>query len=128
MQQHLATLGLLAIAGAAGTLCRFGLSGLVLRIFGNAFPWGTLAVNALGCFLFGMLCPQIESRLMLSPQARLIALTGFMGAFTTFSTFAFETTEQLRESAWLLAAGNILVQNVLGIICVLIGMAVVRAI
>ncbi|MCE9556997.1 MAG: CrcB family protein [Planctomycetes bacterium] len=55
-------------------------------------------------------------------------LTGFQGAFTTFSTFAFESTEQIRESAWLLAAGNILAQNVLGIICVLIGMAVVRAI
>lgn len=128
MQQHLATWGLLALAGAVGTLCRYGLSGLVLRILGNAFPWGTLAVNALGCLLFGMLCPQLESRLILSPQSRLVALTGFMGAFTTFSTFAFETTEQLRESAWLLAAGNIMAQNVLGIVCVLIGMAVARAI
>jgi len=128
MQQHLATWGLLALAGAAGTLCRFGLSGLALRLFGHAFPWGTLVVNAVGCLLFGLIGPQIESKLMLSPQARLIALTGFLGAFTTFSTFAFETTEYLRESAWLLAAGNLLAQNILGIACVLIGMAIARVI
>lgn len=125
---HLTTLGLLALAGAAGTLCRFGLAGLANAILGKSFPWGTLAVNAVGCLLFGLIAPQVETRLTLSPQARLMLLTGFLGAFTTFSTFAFETTEYLNEQGWLVAAANLIAQNVLGILCVLAGMALARSV
>jgi len=125
---HLTTLGLLALAGAAGTLCRFGLSGLANAVLGKSFPWGTLVVNASGCLLFGLIAPLIDTRLTLSPQARLVLLTGFLGAFTTFSTFAFETTEYLNEQAWLAAAANLIGQNVLGILCVLAGMAMARTV
>jgi len=121
------TLGLLALAGAAGTLCRFGLSGLMNTILGKSFPWGTLVVNAVGCLLFGLIAPQIETRFSLSPQARLVLLTGFLGAFTTFSTFAFETTEKIHEHAWMIVTANVMAQNVLGIVCVLAGMALARA-
>ena len=124
---HSATLGLLALAGAIGTLCRFGLSGLVMHITGRGFPWGTLVVNASGCLLFGLIAVPIESRLPLTPQSRLILLTGFLGAFTTFSTFAYESAEQLHESSWLPAMGNILGQNALGIACIFAGMALARA-
>ncbi|MBI1901371.1 MAG: fluoride efflux transporter CrcB [Planctomycetia bacterium] len=112
----------LAAAGAAGTLSRYGLGGLVQRLCGESLPWGTLAVNALGSFLFGLVWPLAEERLIISGQTRFIVLTGFMGAFTTFSTFAFETSDMLRESEWLYAAGNVLAQNVLGIACLLLGL------
>ena len=121
------TLALLALAGAVGTLSRFGLSGIVLWICGKGFPWGTLVVNPLGCLLFGLIAPQIESRLDLNPQTRLILLTGFLGAFTTFSTFAFESAEQLQKSAWLPAMANIMGQNALGIACIFAGMALARS-
>jgi CrcB protein len=124
---QLTTIGLLALAGAAGTLCRFGLAGLVNTVLGKSFPWGTLAVNAVGCLLFGLIAPHVETRLTLSPQTRLILLTGFLGAFTTFSTFAFETTELIQKQAWLAVGANMLAQNVLGILCVLAGMALARA-
>ncbi len=84
-------LGWLCFAGAAGTLARYGLAGLMQRLLGESFPWGTLTVNALGCFLFGVVWMLAEDRLVISGQTRFVILTGFMGAFTTFSTFAFET-------------------------------------
>jgi fluoride exporter len=116
----------LAVAGAAGTLARFGLSGFVQRLQPSGFPWGTLAVNALGCFLFGIAWSMAEERMVISGHTRLILLVGFMGAFTTFSSFAFETSQLLDDSQWLLAAANVLVQNVLGIALVLLGIGLGR--
>ena len=73
---------LLALAGAVGTLTRFGLSGIVRRYNTTPFPWGTFAVNMTGCFLVGILWALFESRRPLSPESRTIVLVGFMGAFT----------------------------------------------
>lgn len=117
---------LIAVAGAAGTLARFGLSGAAQKLGGDRFPWGTLTVNAVGCFLFGLVWMLTEERMLLSGRTRFIVLTGFMGAFTTFSTFAFETTRFLNDSQWGQAAANLLLQNVLGIAFVLLGFAVGR--
>ena len=117
----------LAVLGAAGTPARYGLGGLVQRLHAGAFPWGTLAVNALGCFLFGLVWTLAEERLLISGETRAIVLIGFMGAFTTFSTFAFETGAMLRDTEWLLAAGNLLLQNGLGIGFFFLGVALGRA-
>lgn len=119
-------IGLLALAGALGTLCRYGLSGAVHRFSGAGFPWGTLSVNALGCLLFGFVWTLGEERFVISGQTRFILLTGFMGAFTTFSTFAFETGAFLQDSAWRLAAGNLLAHNVLGLVCLFLGLLLGR--
>ncbi len=118
----------LCVTGAIGTLCRYGLGGWVQRLIPTAFPWGTLAVNASGCFLFGIVWSLAEHRMLISGQTRLILLVGFMGAFTTFSTFAFETSQMLDDGEWLLAAGNLLLQNISGVILVLIGIALGRLI
>ena len=117
---------LLSVAGALGALSRYGLGGLVQRLAGVRFPWGTLAVNALGCFAFGLIWMLAEDRLLISGQTRFVLLMGFMGAFTTFSTFAFETGGLIRDSQWLLAAGNVLAHNGLGLIAVFLGMALGR--
>ena len=119
-------LALIAVAGAVGTLCRYGLSGLVQRLCGAGFPWGTLAVNTLGCFLFGFIWSLADERLIISGETRFIVLIGFLGAFTTFSTFAFETSELWRVSEWMLVAANLLSHNVLGVTCVLLGLAAGR--
>jgi len=116
----------LAVAGTLGTLARYGLGGLVQRLHESAFPWGTLVVNALGCFLFGVVWALAEERLVISGETRLVLLVGFMGAFTTFSTFAFETSAMLRDAEWLLAASNLLAHNVLGIACFFVGVALGR--
>jgi fluoride exporter len=117
---------LLCAAGTLGTLARYGMSGVVQRLCGEAFPWGTLAVNALGSFLFGVVWSLADERSVISGETRFIVLTGFMGAFTTFSTFAFETSQQLRDSEWLLACGNITVQLVLGLVLMVAGIALGR--
>ena len=65
-------------------------------------------------------------RTLISGQARFIVLTGFMGAFTTFSTFAFETSRYISDSQWQLAAANLVGQNLLGVTCVLLGLAAGR--
>ncbi len=117
---------LLALAGAAGTLARYWLGGLVQRLTGEGFPWGTLVVNALGCLLFGFFWTLAEERMLISGQMRIVVLIGFMGAFTTFSTFAFETRQMLSETEWLRGLGNIALQNVLGIAAIGLGFMIGR--
>ena len=114
------------LAGAVGTLCRWGLQGYVQRLSDRPFPYGTLVVNALGCFLFGLVWALAEERLVIRPETRVILLVGFMGAFTTFSTFAFETGAFLRDSQWMMAAANLAAQNVLGMLCLFAGLVVSR--
>ena len=117
---------LLVIAGSAGTLCRYGLSGLVQGGVGARFPWGTLAVNLTGCLLAGLLFGLFESRWGLSGEARTIVFIGFLGAFTTFSGFMLETTELARDAQWLSAAANLVMQNGLGAIALYAGLVASR--
>ncbi len=116
----------IALAGGLGTLARYGLAGLAQRWAGSGFPWGTLTVNALGCFLFGIIWVLASQRLALSPEIRVIVLVGFMGAFTTFSTYVFETGQMLENSQWLLAGGNILLHNAVGLALFFAGAALAR--
>jgi fluoride exporter len=116
----------LALAGAAGTLARYELGGLVQRLHGAEFPWGTLVVNGAGCLLFGLVWTLAEERLVIGGDTRVVILIGFMGAFTTFSTFAFETGAMLRDAEWLHAAANVAAHNGLGLACFFAGVALGR--
>ncbi len=113
----------LGLAGAAGTLARYWLSGLVQKHVSTEFPLGTAVVNIVGCLFFGLLWAILENRLTLTGQMRLVVFLGFFGAFTTFSTFAFETSRLLEDSEWVRAAGNILLHNTLGIVAMIAGLA-----
>lgn len=117
---------LMAAAGAAGTLSRYFLGGIVQKLYGGPFPWGTFAVNISGTFLFGLVWALAEERLSFSGEARAIVFIGFFGAFTTFSTLMFETGALMRDSQWALAIGNIALQNVTGIIFLFLGLAIGR--
>lgn len=135
-----------AVAGGLGTLARFGLATAVaawaqrgvleqasvrngfLGGVPGAAPMGTLAVNAVGCLVFGLLWGWTANRESVAgwatPELRLIVLTGFLGAFTTFSTFAFETTHLLRHGHNAAALLNVLVQNVVGLTLAFLGFVV----
>ena len=116
----------LALAGAFGTLARYGLAGFVHRISGASFPWGTMVVNLTGCFLAGLLWTLFVHRWPVSGETRTIVLVGFMGAFTTFSAMIFETGELTRSAQWISAAVNLAMQNGLGLAALFAGVALGR--
>jgi CrcB protein len=123
MMQKLAWL---VLAGALGTLARYGLAGFIHRVNGVSFPWGTVVVNLTGCFLAGLLWSLFENRWAVSGETRTIVMVGFMGAFTTFSAYILETGELLRSAEWLHAAANVTIQNGLGLVALFIGAALGR--
>lgn len=116
------------IAGALGTFARYGVSGLIYKITGTSFPWGTIVVNILGCFLAGFIWTIFEERLLVAGELRVFVLVGFLGAFTSFSTLMLETIELLRSGEFVYVFINLAIQNGLGLAFALVGMAVGRII
>ncbi len=117
----------LGIAGFAGTIARYALAGAVYRFTGAEFPWGTLLVNAIGCLLTGSFWALAEYHLEISGGMRTIVLIGFFGAFTTFSSLMLETAELARSSEILAAVKNLVLQNVIGALCLAGGILLVRS-
>jgi CrcB protein len=117
---------LIAAAGAVGTLTRYWVSGLCHRLFGAGFAYGTLAVNVTGSLLFGVVWALSEERMAVSVLTRTVVLVGFMGAFTTFSTFAFETMNYVRDSQYIMAFVNISSNCLLGFGAIIAGMWIAR--
>nr|WP_281381105.1 fluoride efflux transporter CrcB [Desulfurispira natronophila] len=96
------------MGGAMGALARFGTGVLALRVFGGSFPYGTLMVNVLGSFVLGLLYVMIVQKGLLSEQVRLLLAVGFLGSYTTFSTFALESVLLGESGTIFLAALNII--------------------
>lgn len=99
----------ICLGGAAGTGARYLISGWALAILGTGFPWGTLAVNAIGSFLIGGILHVGLTTQILPPAARLALTTGVMGGFTTYSAFNYESLKYFQDGAWLLGVTNIVV-------------------
>lgn len=110
----------LGLFGAAGCISRYLMSGWIYQLAGRALPWGTLGVNLLGSFLLGLLMESSLRHDVFSPQIRLGLTVGFMGGFTTFSTFSYETLRLMEKGSLLQAGANIglnLLLCLLGVIC-----------
>ena len=115
------------LGGSLGALSRYGVSLLAVKLFGVKFPWGTLIVNLSGCFLIGLAFAWGERGFgIMNPSVRLFFMTGFLGALTTFSTFGLGIVTALQAGRYLVAAANILANNVIGIALVFLGMVVGR--
>lgn len=112
---------LVALAGAVGTLVRMGLTTLAVRVLGGDFPWGTLAVNLLGSFAFGIVFGLVRSR-GLTPAHEVVLLVGLLGGFTTYSSFAFQSMELLSMGRTLAAVAYMVVTNTVGIAAVWAGL------
>lgn len=122
-----------AVGGGLGSLARYLLQGWVQRRAGEAhgwaavFPWGTLAVNLSGCLLIGFLAMFFEQRLVVAPETRTFVLIGLLGGFTTFSSFGFETFALLRDGNTLLALANVAASVTVGLVAVVAGAVLARA-
>lgn len=108
------------LAGGLGSLLRYGLTELVEHYAGKSFPYGTMLVNLLGCFVFGIVWA-LFGKGQLSEDMRLILLVGFLGGFTTFSSFALHNEQMLTNGQWGSLLVNVLVQNIVGIAAVWLG-------
>jgi CrcB protein len=115
------------LGGGLGAVCRYGLSTAAARLYGDAFPWGTLCVNLAGCFLIGLAFALGVERNVLSPSFRLFFVTGFIGALTTFSTYALESVNFARDGQATTTVLNLLANNVAGLLLVIAGMWAGRA-
>lgn len=96
----------IGVAGAAGALARYGLEGIVSRRASAVFPWGTFVVNVTGAFVLGFLFTVLTERLTVTPWFRSTLTIGFLGAYTTFSTFSLETFRLIEDGAYALAVAN----------------------
>jgi CrcB protein len=120
---------LVGAGGFLGSLLRWVVSGWVQRQLPlAAFPYGTLAVNLTGCFLIGAAACLIQSRGLLGPDARVFALIGVLGGFTTFSTFGYETFALARDGESLAAAANVGAHVFAGLGAVWLGWALTGAV
>jgi CrcB protein len=111
--------------GFLGALARYGLSGLVHRQMPLAtFPYGTLVVNLVGCLGIGVIAGLAESRQLFGPEFRAFVLIGILGAFTTFSTFGYETFAMIRDDEYLRAITNVAMHVLLSLALLWLGYVV----
>jgi CrcB protein len=110
--------------GLAGTFARYALQGLVQDRMGAAFPWGTLVVNITGSFLVGFIARLATGSAIVTPDVRAGLLIGFCGAYTTFSTYSFETVQLLQSGAYARAAAYAFGSLTVALAATLAGIAV----
>ena len=106
---------LVMLGGSLGAASRYAVSLLTARLFGPQFPYGTMLVNLAGCFLIGLLFALADRSRLLTPDVRLLLITGYLGALTTFSTFSLETVNAGRAGLTLQSLTNILINNLGGL-------------
>jgi fluoride exporter len=109
--------------GAIGTAARFGLTGLCARLFGEAFPWGTILVNLSGSFAIGFVAATTgtEGKLLANPMFRQFFMVGVCGGYTTFSSFSLQTLSLAQNGQWLKAGANVLLSVALCLAAVFLG-------
>ncbi len=123
----MANILLVMAGGGIGAVSRYVVGLLAVKIMGGRFPWGTLLVNLAGCFLIGLAFALAErGHSLMHPAMRLFFITGYLGALTTFSTYAMESVDAAQSQNLLMALSNFLLNNLLGAALVLLGMWVGR--
>ncbi len=112
----------IAVGGAAGAVMRFWVSTLTYRLLGQGFPWGTLMVNVTGSLAMGFIYVLLVERLSLGPEWRAVLMIGFLGAFTTFSTFSVEALNLVQAGSPMRALLYILASVIFCVLAAYVGM------
>lgn len=116
----------IGLASFLGGIGRYLIDGWVVSATRGSFPWGTFVVNATGSFLLGLIFTVLTERFLPHPEFRIAITIGFLGAYTTFSTFAFETFKLAEDGAVALATFNIVASIAVGVIAVWLGVVAGR--
>jgi CrcB protein len=119
---------MVGIGGFLGSISRFWLASYVGQRMGTRFPYGTFLVNISGCFLVGFCMTVLSERINLNPNYRYLIPIGFIGGYTTFSTFEFETLRALQEGQFMMGSLNIVLSVLVGLLMVWTGAMVGRAV
>jgi fluoride exporter len=118
----------ISIGAIFGANARWVISRYLAKVIDPFFPYGTLVINVSGSFIVGFFIIWATERTLLDPRWRLLIVVGFCGAFTTFSSFAFETMAYFEQGQWILMATNFVSNNLLCLLAALGGMALARAV
>jgi len=119
---------LIGIGGFLGAVSRYGVAVWIGQRWGRSFPLGTFIINVTGSFLIGLLMTLMAERIIENPQWRLLLVVGFLGAYTTFSTFEYETGALLRDGEWLYAGLNVVLSVFVGFLALKLGEVIAKSI
>ena len=119
---------IIGLGGFVGAVSRYGLALWIGQRWGRVFPLGTFVVNVSGSFLIGLLMTLLAERFTGNPHWRLLLVVGFLGAYTTFSTFEYETGALLKDGEWTFAMLNVILSVVVGFIALKLGEMIAKAI
>ena len=119
---------IIGTGGFVGAITRYILAVWIGQRWGRSFPLGTFIINVTGSFLIGLLMTLMAERFTENPQWRLLLVVGFLGAYTTFSTFEYETGALLKDSEWLFASLNVILSVFVGFLALKLGEAIAKSI
>jgi CrcB protein len=118
---------MIALGGAAGALARYQLAAMIQARIPAGFPWGTFIVNITGCLVMGVATILLTERLVVHPNWRFLVPIGFIGAYTTFSTFELETFRAVTEGSWMIGAANVVGSVLAGYVALWLGVVLTRS-
>ena len=118
---------MIGLGGALGALARYQLAAMIQARVPAGFPWGTFVVNVTGCLVMGVAATLLTDRLVVHPNWRFLIPIGFIGAYTTFSTFEYETFRAVTEGDWMIGATNVVGSVIAGYIALWLGVVLARA-
>ncbi len=119
---------IIGAGGFVGAIARYVLALWIGQRWGRSFPLGTFVINISGSFLIGLLMTLMAERFTENPQWRLLLIVGFLGAYTTFSTFEYETGALLKDGEWLYACLNIILSVSVGFVALKLGEVIAKSI
>ena len=124
----MANIFIIGMGGFLGAISRYGVALWIGQRWGRNFPLGTFLINISGSFLIGLLMSLFTERFMVNPQWRLLLVVGFLGAYTTFSTFEYETGALMKDGEWLIAGLNVVLSVFAGFIALKLGEVIAKSI
>ena len=119
---------MIALGGALGAIARYGVAATIQARVPAGFPWGTFVVNVSGCLVMGVATTLLTERLVVNPQWRYLVPIGFIGAYTTFSTFELELFRANTEGAWLIGGAYLVGSVAAGYVALWLGVILARAV